>query len=80
MPLEKLALDLRDALTKAGVKFDAKPFVPHVSLLRKANRPQHFPALAPVCWPVEGFALLRSNPQADGTAYEVIGSWGAAPA
>lgn len=76
--LHALAGDLRAALGEAGVTFDAKPFVPHVSLLRKANRPQRFPPLVPIAWRVRSFVLVRSNPQADGTAYEVIGTWGTA--
>lgn len=75
-PLQRLADDLRAALVAAEVKFDAKPFVPHVTLLRKANRPQRFPPLVPISWRVEGFVLVRSDPQTDGTAYEVIGTWG----
>lgn len=75
--LQRLGEDLRAALVSADVKFDAKPFVPHVTLLRKAKRPQRFPPLVPVAWRVESFVLVRSNPQADGTAYEVIGTWGA---
>lgn len=74
--LQALADALRAALVQAQVKFDAKPFVPHVTLLRKANRPQRFPPLSPVAWRVEGFVLVRSNPQTDGSAYEVIGRWG----
>ncbi len=74
--LQRLADELRAALVSADVKFDDKPFVPHVTLLRKANRPQRFPRLVPIAWRVESFALVRSNPQTDGTAYEVIGTWG----
>lgn len=80
VPAELLCVadELRAALVSAAVKFDAKAFVPHVSLLRKANRPQRFPPLVPIAWRVRSFVLVRSNPQADGTAYEVIGTWGTA--
>ena len=75
--LQRLADELRAALVSADVKFDDKPFVPHVTLLRKANRPQRFPSLVPIAWCARSFVLVRSNPQTDGTAYEVIGTWGA---
>jgi 2'-5' RNA ligase len=76
--IERLALDLRGALARAGIGFDAKPFATHVTLLRGAREPRAMPALAPIRWEVDGFVLARSQPRAGGGRYEVVGAWQAA--
>jgi len=73
--LAGLVGQLRANLESAGVAFDAKPFVPHITLLRKAHCPDEvFPPLA-VEWQAREFVLVRSVSDAAGTAYEVIGNW-----
>jgi RNA 2',3'-cyclic 3'-phosphodiesterase len=66
---------LRGALTEAGFRFDAKPFVSHVTLLRKASAPEKLPSLPPIVWRASGFALVRSVPGPRGTDYAVDGAW-----
>ena len=66
---------LRESLLGAGFRFDTKPFVPHVTLLRKANcRGNPLPA-GEVEWRAEDFVLVRSVPGESGSAYEVVGRW-----
>jgi len=66
---------LRESLLGAGFRFDTKPFVPHVTLLRKADcRKKQLPA-GEVGWRVEDFVLVRSVPGESGSAYEVLGRW-----
>ncbi len=73
--LSELAGALRKKLTAAGFGFDAKTFVPHVTLLRKAHCPdREFPPLA-VEWKAEDFVLVRSVLSAEGAAYEIVGRW-----
>lgn len=63
--------ELRAALTCAGIPFDPKPFVPHVTLLRNARQPQEMPALDPVRWRVRGFVLLSSEREQAGPGYRI---------
>jgi RNA 2',3'-cyclic 3'-phosphodiesterase len=79
-PAEFIGLvhDLRAALSRHGVRFDPKPFATHVTLLRDAREPRTVPKLAPIRWDVDGFVLVRSQPQPKGSRYEIAGSWKAA--
>jgi len=66
-------LELRAALARSRIAFDPKPFAAHVTLLRDARKPRAMPALEPIRWEVEGFALLRSQPERGD--YEILSSW-----
>jgi 2'-5' RNA ligase len=72
--LEALVSDLRGALEQSHIRFDAKPFVSHVTLLRDAREPPAMPALEPIRWELDGFALVRS-PAGRGGSYEVLKYW-----
>lgn len=66
---------LRESLLGAGFRFDTKPFVPHITLLRKADcRRNPLPA-GEIEWCAEDFVLVRSVPGESGSAYEVLGRW-----
>lgn len=72
--LTGLADKLRGGLSAHGVRFDPKPFVTHITLLRDARPAAGMPppsALAPIRWPVSAFCLVRSA----GGRYEVLSSW-----
>jgi len=73
--LTEMVVDLRAALQAAKFRFDAKPFVSHVTLLRKAHAPAKMPALTPIVWRGSGFALIRSAPGPNGTEYTVEAEW-----
>jgi 2'-5' RNA ligase len=73
--LALLVDDLRHRLGGAGVIFDAKPFVPHITLLRKANCKKNPLPAGEVEWRVEDFVLVRSTLGESGAAYEVVGRW-----
>lgn len=73
--LTLLVETLRERLRGAAFRFDTKPFVPHVTLLRKADcRKNPLPA-GQIDWHVEDFVLVRSVPGESGSAYEVLGRW-----
>ena len=74
--LETLATDLRTALAAARFAFDPKPFVSHVTLVRKAQPGFAMPALDPIRWPVTAFALVRSVMRPAGSDYLVEARWG----
>ena len=65
---------LNAALQAAGFAIDARPHVPHVTLLRKSPGGE-VPACAPVRWPVGDFVLVKSSTESDGAHYEVIRRW-----
>jgi len=73
--LTLLVDQLRKKLRNAGFRFDAKPFVPHITLLRKGNCKDNPLPAADVEWRAEDFVLVRSVPSERGSAYEVIGRW-----
>ncbi len=73
--LEALVADLRAALANAHIVFDPKAFVSHVTLLRDASEPRALPALPPIEWKPDSFALVRSAALPRGSRYEVRKSW-----
>ena len=70
----ELVRSLNVALQRAGFPVDARPHVPHVTLLRKSKGGE-IPACDPVRWPVGDFVLVKSNIDSDGAHYEVIRRW-----
>ena len=68
--------DLRAALAAAGFAFDPKPFVSHVTLVRKAQPGFVMPALAPIRWQVTDFVLVRSVMRPAGSDYPIEARWG----
>jgi 2'-5' RNA ligase len=73
--LQALVARVQDALAGAELRFDRRPYVPHVTLLRNARRAPAQDAFPDVAWPVEAFALVESAPRAGGRAYQVLRSW-----
>jgi 2'-5' RNA ligase len=73
--LDALVAELRSALARSRIGFDSKGFVSHVTLLRDAREPKAMPALEPIQWNLDGFALVRSATLPRGSRYEVLKSW-----
>ena len=73
--LERVVLELRDALARSRIEFDPKAFAAHVTLLRDARAPRAMPELEPIPWDLDGFALVRSRLQPGGSGYEILKSW-----
>ena len=74
--LTALVSDLRAALLESGIPFDPKPFVAHVTLIRKARPGFRMPHLAPIDWPVRDLVLVQSATGPHGSRYEVVRRWG----
>lgn len=70
----ELAGALNAALQTAGYSIDARPHVPHVTLLRNTAGGE-LSACVPVCWPIGDFVLAASRTEARGAQYEVIRRW-----
>ena len=70
--LTALVEDLRARLSAAGIRYDPKAFVSHVTLVRKSSGLVAAPRWAPLAWEVRDFALVRSVPIDGGVRYEVL--------
>ncbi len=73
--LAALVAELRAALADARFAFDRKPFVPHLTLVRKARPGRALPEPAPIRWPIDGFVLVRSVPRPEGSEYAIQRRW-----
>lgn len=67
-----LAERLRDLLAEWNFPAERHPFAAHVTLLRKAREPEELPPLPELDWPVEECVLVRSEPSAQGSLYEIV--------
>ncbi|MHB1216511.1 MAG: RNA 2',3'-cyclic phosphodiesterase [Thiobacillus sp.] len=65
---------LNAGLQAAGFAVDARPHVPHVTLLRKSLGGELL-SCAPVRWPIRDFVLVQSVTESDSAHYEVIRRW-----
>lgn len=76
--LDHLAQQVREKLTAAGIPFDPKPFVPHITLGRKPVVPESVNLsgimIPPADMTVEDAFLYRSDRGENGMVYSVIGS------
>jgi 2'-5' RNA ligase len=70
----ELVRALSGALQRAGFPVDARPHVPHVTLLRN-SRGGEIPVCEPVRWPIGDFVLVKSVIEPGGAHYEVIRRW-----
>lgn len=73
--LAQLAADLQEELLKAGFLTEVRPFVSHVTMLRKLLHPGALPELTPVEWTAAEFVLAKSWRSDRGSAYETIARW-----
>ncbi len=73
--LDAFVAELRSALARSRIAFDSKGFVSHVTLLRDAREPRAMPALDPIEWRLDGFALVQSVTLLQGSRYEIRNSW-----
>jgi 2'-5' RNA ligase len=70
--LAALAGALGVALAQSGFELEERAFSAHVTLIRKARVKGALPLLPAVSWPVDEFALVRSELSAEGASYSVL--------
>ena len=75
--LREFFSNLATWLSSAGVTLDAQAFEPHVTLVRKANCGELSELMAPIVWPVDKFALVKSVRATPGPRYETLRVWAA---
>lgn len=73
--LAALVRDLHLGVAGCGIDLDARPFKPHVTLMRKALVVRRERPLVAVAWRVDDFALVKSKTTRDGSHYQVLTSW-----
>lgn len=73
--LQTLVERVQDSVSGAGYRFDRRPYVPHVTLLRDARRAPADGRLSAISWPVTEFALMESVQRERGRAYEPLRKW-----
>ena len=73
--LQALTAGIERALSPEGFRFDRRPYVPHITLLRDARRAPATAAIPAVPWRVHHFALVESVPRERGRVYEVLRDW-----
>jgi len=74
-PLLRLVASLGRGLLNGGLRVDGRPYAAHVTVLRKARCKTIDLNIGPVQWRVEEFVLVRSELDAGGSRYRVIGRW-----
>lgn len=70
-PLRDAVAVLRAVLKASGVRFDAKAFAPHVTLLRHVRSAAPLPQPESLEWRVERFVLVESARDAQGPLYRI---------
>ena len=74
--LSALASELQAQVRSLGFTIDERPHAPHITLVRKAGHARRTEMLEEVvAWPVDHFVLVRSQLDAQGSRYEVVGRW-----
>ena len=72
--LSLLAARLARSVRGLDLRVEERPYVPHITLLRRAPRRPEVCDVEPISWRIAGFVLVRSAPGRD-VAYEVIDQW-----
>ncbi len=70
--LNALVSGLRAGLDAAGIRYDRKPFVTHVTLVRKASGLEGAPRWSPLLWSANDFALVSSVETEGRVNYQVL--------
>jgi 2'-5' RNA ligase len=73
--LAALVTQLRAALVVEGFTPDARPFCPHLTLVRKVRAAANSRLEPPFVWQSSGFALVRSVTDPAGSRYEPVCWW-----
>lgn len=76
-PPQLLALEarLRATLEPLGVKAEDRPYLPHITLVRKAQRKPARRTPEACIWRVEDLVLMESVANAGGVRYEPLAKW-----
>lgn len=73
--LIRLVQFLTNGLSRCGFSLDARPYVPHVTVARKARRPPTRRSIEPIPWHCDAFVLMKSDTVHGLPRYEVLRRW-----
>jgi RNA 2',3'-cyclic 3'-phosphodiesterase len=73
--LQRLAMDLQQALQPCGYVPEQRPYQPHVTLARKLKGVVPGATISPLRWPVRDFVLAESVTGPAGPRYQVLARW-----
>ena len=74
-PLAELVSSLQAGLAECGFKPEARPYRPHVTLIRKVRRSSPFELEKPINWSVSRFVLATSSADPGIPRYRILKSW-----
>ena len=66
--------NLRDRLRRLGFRIDNRPFIPHITLLRKVDRRPRY-LLERLDWVIKEYTLVVSELSPEGARYSVTKRW-----
>lgn len=70
--LTTLHHNLANNLQSCGYNAEQREFIPHMSLIRKAEQPDKLIDFDPICWQANDFVLVESLPVNEGVKYKVL--------
>ena len=73
--LSELAAQLEQACVNCGLAAEKRAYVPHLTLVRNARQAPLSGTMKPLLWPVESFALIRSDTLPQGAVYTELQRW-----
>jgi RNA 2',3'-cyclic 3'-phosphodiesterase len=73
--LANLASDLRTALAGIGIEGEDRPYVPHITLVRDAQRRPASRTIDACVWDAHEYVLVESVQVAGGVRYEPFARW-----
>jgi len=73
--LSALAAQLEQVCTNCGLTAENRAYDPHLTLLRNARQAPAIVTMSPLHWPVEAFALVRSETLPQGAVYTELQRW-----
>ena len=65
---------IRDSLRRVGVGVESRPFIPHLTLLRRARRLPRVRVEA-IEWRIKEYTLVASELTPDGSHYSILRRW-----
>lgn len=74
-PLSRLVQELSAGLAVCGYVPEERSYAAHLTLARKLRRCNKNLPIDPLIWEVRRFCLVQSHTHAEGTRYEIVGSW-----
>lgn len=73
--LSKLANELSELAKSVNITMEERPYVPHVTLLRKVKSAPEEINFEPVRWTANTFCLVESCSTHSGVSYQVVELW-----